>query len=251
MEPDSQLSSSSTGIVNQTPLIGDSIPAKSTLLSVERDDPVFDGQWIIASFILVCLFTIIIWSAFDYVIIEQVTAEIVVSILTLLGNNCSIYQWQEFLGIPSASWRFLNEATPLTPIIFIDGVDEGPFSIVKACTGMQTGAVLLSLIIFTKRQNESFFNPIMLRTKARTFVIFYIILFIANAIRIAFHLWLTTYGVPFPIAHDALSKPIGFIGALIFAWVIEKMGVPVINTFADWMDYCWYLLSKLNVRKSS
>ncbi|MFW9992621.1 MAG: heimdallarchaeosortase [Candidatus Odinarchaeota archaeon] len=263
-EPASNISS--TTIIQKDALLKKT-PSKdqAEMTEVERRKPEFDGQWIITSFILVCITSITIYVAFDYVIIEQVTAEIVAVILTALGYPSSLTHWENALGIPTGEWAFLNEATPRTPGVVIAGVEDGPFWIVKACTGMQAGAILLSLIVFTKRKDESFFNRESLRTKAGVFIVFYIVLFVANAIRIAFHLWLVALPpytlptsiintfpewfpegrIPFEIAHDALSKPIGFLGTLIFAWIIEKMGVPIIDTFADWLDYSWYQCSRL------
>jgi hypothetical protein len=46
-------------------------------------------------------------------------------------------------------------------------------------------------------------------------------------------------------AHDVSSKIIGFFGTIFFALVIEKMGVPIIDQFADWLDYFWWRASKL------
>ncbi|MHA2294897.1 MAG: heimdallarchaeosortase [Candidatus Hodarchaeales archaeon] len=215
------------------------------MTEVERK-PNFDERWIITSFILVCVTSFTIYIAFDYVIVEQITAEIIASVLTFIGSSSTVIIWKDFfLTPPAGDWAFLNEATPLTPGIVIAGVEEGPFMIVKACTGMQAGAILLSLILFTKRKDESFFNRETLQTKAYVFIVFYLVLFVANAIRIAFHLWLVTLGYPFEFAHDFLSKPIGFVGTLIFAWIIEKMGVPIIDTFADWLDYAWHRVSLL------
>ena len=37
-------------------------------------------------------------------------------------------------------------------------------------------------------------------------------------------------------AHDVSSKVIGFFGTILFALIIEKMGVPIIDQFADWLD---------------
>ncbi|MHA1168844.1 MAG: heimdallarchaeosortase, partial [Candidatus Hodarchaeales archaeon] len=236
--------------IQQETILHSKVDKKSEdITAVERKKPDVDEAWVIISFSLVCITSFLIYIAFDYSLIEKVTADIVVYVLTLMGNPSYLTTWGVYwdgLTIdPPASFSFLNEAVRETPGVIISGVNEGPFWIVKACTGMQAGAILLSLIMFTKRTNESFFNRKALKTKFQVFIVFYFVLFVSNAIRIAFHLWLVTLGIEFEIAHDALSKPIGFVGTLLFAWIIEKMGVPIIDTFADWLDYTWYRISQL------
>ena len=80
---------------------------------------------------------------------------------------------------------------------------------------------------------------------------FFLTLFIGNALRITFHLWCVSFLVTqlnmdrenaFYWAHDVSSKVIGFFGTILFALVIEKMGVPIIDQFADWLDYLWWRL---------
>ena len=84
--------------------------------------------------------------------------------------------------------------------------------------------------------------------KGVVIVIFWFVLFVINSLRISFHLFLVAQGLPFSFAHDDLSKPIGFVGTLIFAWIIEKSGVPIIDTFADWLD-AFYLGAKAIVKR--
>ena len=152
-----------------------------------------------------------------------------------------------------------GEAFPSTPGVSIDGTQYPAYWIVKACTGFQAGAILIALIIVTPSKNRALPAHIDPQTisKFRRFQanhtlvynfvhklsvigIFWFVLFVANTIRIAFHLWLVSLGYTFEFAHDDLSKPIGFVGTLIFAWVIEKSGVPIIDTFADWLDATYY-----------
>ncbi|MHA1237162.1 MAG: hypothetical protein ACTSQ9_05840, partial [Candidatus Hodarchaeales archaeon] len=71
---------------------------------------------------------------------------------------------------------------------------------------------------------------------------------------ITFHLWCVSFLVSqfqmdpntaFYWAHDVSSKVIGFFGTILFAMIIEKMGVPLIDQFADWLDWIWWRIDKI------
>ncbi len=139
------------------------------------------------------------------------------------------------------------EATTKTPGIYIPSTN-GDYWIVKACTGMQAGGLLIAIILIT----EAPWNA-----KIKASIAFFSALFIGNALRITFHLWcvsflVTQFGMDsseaFYWAHDVSSKIIGFFGTILFAIIIEKMGVPIIDAFADWLDYFWWRASKLYSR---
>ena len=56
-------------------------------------------------------------------------------------------------------------------------------------------------------------------------------------LRIWFYLYLVrVLQLPFSFANDNLAKPIGFVGTLLFGWVIEKSGIPIIDTISDKID---------------
>ncbi len=118
-------------------------------------------------------------------------------------------------------------------------INGGLFYIVKACTGMQAGAILLTLIIVTPVGSNS------LRKKLVAGIFLLLILYFANVLRIAFHMLLISKGIPFSIAHDMLSKPIGFVGTILFALAIERLGVPILDQFSIFLDTIWYRIKSL------
>jgi len=118
-------------------------------------------------------------------------------------------------------------------------INGGLFYIVKACTGMQAGAILLTLIIVTPVGSNS------LRKKLVAGIFLLLILYFANVLRIAFHMLLVSKDIPFSIAHDLLSKPIGFVGTILFALAIERLGVPILDQFSIFIDTIWYRIKSL------
>jgi exosortase/archaeosortase family protein len=135
------------------------------------------------------------------------------------------------------------EATTKTPGIQIPST-LGDYYIVKACTGMQAGALLISIIIVSE---ASWLDKI--RAISATFLV----LFFTNALRVTFHLWcvtilVTQFGMDsqtaFYWAHDVSSKVIGFFGTILFAFIIERAGVPIIDQFADWLDWILWRINK-------
>jgi exosortase/archaeosortase family protein len=141
------------------------------------------------------------------------------------------------------SFPFL-EATASTPGINIPS-SNGDYWIVKACTGMQAGGLLVAVILVT---NAKWLN------KIAAILAIISTLFVTNALRIAFHLLCVVFLVTqfnmdpntaFYWAHDVSSKVIGFFGTILFALVIEKMGVPIIDQFADWLDWLWWRSEKI------
>ncbi len=142
----------------------------------------------------------------------------------------------QVIGIDASKTPDWQKDVP-DPAINLPGITETNYAIVRACTGMQAGAIIIALILVTKA-------PWQRRAIALT--VFAIMLYIGNTLRVMFHLWLVyqQWGdiSKFSFAHDFLAKPIGFVGTLIFAYVIEKLGVPIIDQFADFMDLAWYRL---------
>lgn len=112
-------------------------------------------------------------------------------------------------------------------------VAEEYYYIVKACTGMQAGAILIALIIVTPAGSNSF------RKKLLAGSVLLLILYVGNVLRIAFHMLLVSKGIPFSIAHDMLSKPIGFVGTILFALAIERMGIPILDQFSIFLETLW------------
>jgi hypothetical protein len=218
----------------------------------------FNPWWMLTSFLLTVAISMFIYIIIDYYYLELVTRDIVLSLLQLTGVDAHV---TDFAFPYTPDWGQFGEASSITPGISIVGAPYSAFWIVKACTGMQAGAILIALIFVTPIPlRGKFTNPDLnieelsfkdrLRVNHTTLysflhklsvaVLFFFVLFIANSVRIWFHLYLVgAYNIPFEFAHDDLSKPIGFVGTLIFAWIIEKSGIPIIDTFADWMDSSW------------
>lgn len=110
------------------------------------------------------------------------------------------------------------------------------FTIVKACTAMQAGALMIGLVMATPAERNK-------KIKAISWM--FIGLFIGNALRIALIIATTvlfvdefgmTYAAGWMWAHDVSGKMISFIGTIVFTVIIEKQGVRVLDTITVWMD---------------
>ncbi|MBK5112757.1 MAG: hypothetical protein KGD59_00775 [Candidatus Heimdallarchaeota archaeon] len=107
--------------------------------------------------------------------------------------------------------------------------------IIRACTGMEAGALLMTLIFIT---------PAKWQNKTVAHVTNLLMMHIGNTFRVAFHFWFTEYlyrlwgdaDKAFFWAHDMLSKVFGFVGIVIFTLVIERTGVRIVSTFGAWID---------------
>lgn len=194
------------------------------------------------------IITFLLYTVPDWVFLEIPTRDIIHFLLTLFGIENEPIVLADYLN--TAAWPYLQEhiiggpfpfleATTQTPGIHIPAT-WGDYWIVKACTGMQAGGLLIAIIMVTEAPWIA---------KIRASVAFFLALFIGNALRITFHLWcvsflVTQFGMDnqtaFYWAHDVSSKVIGFFGTILFAFIIEKMGVPIIDQFADWLDYLWW-----------
>jgi exosortase/archaeosortase family protein len=111
---------------------------------------------------------------------------------------------------------------------------------------MQAGALLMALIIVTPADTKK-------KIKATSFTL--IALFIGNLLRIAMVIGMTitiqsAYGGDHASAwfwaHDVLGKPIGFFGTIFFAMIIERQGVPILNTVSLWIDSFLDLLKNIS-----
>ncbi len=204
------------------------------------EGPEFDDLYILGSFIILVVLSVSIYIASDYVWLEKPTADLISMVLTLF--NIENYPPANPLPESLRGEGIFLEGNDNTPGIYIPS-NNTEYWIVKACTGMQAGAILLALIAITEAP---------WRNKILAAFSFFIFLFIGNSLRIAFHLITTTilvtqFGMDpmtaFYWGHDIPTKIIGFFGTLFFAWVIERMGVPIIDTFADFMEYAWIKIS--------
>lgn len=232
-------------------------------INILREKPPFpyDPWWMITSFLITVALSFFIYIAIDYNTLEVITRNTSLALLQLTLPKSHPASVATIPFPYNAHWGRFGEAALNTPGIAIADVPYDAFWIVKACTGMQAGAILISLIVVTPipikgrllnpdltinqlsfKERFRLNHPIIYQFlhKAAVIILFFIVLFITNSVRIWFHLWLVgAWGIPFSIAHDDLSKPIGFVGTLFFAWIIEKSGIPIIDQFADWMDATW------------
>ncbi|UCE14464.1 MAG: hypothetical protein JSV04_04620, partial [Candidatus Heimdallarchaeota archaeon] len=178
----------------------------------------------------------------DWVFLEIPIRDLVQFFLSLLGittesipnNGQSIIP----MNLRGGPFPFL-EATEKTPGIYIP-LTNGRYYISKTCTAMQAYALLFSIILVAESSKIA---------KIRAIIVTFIVLFFLNALRVTFHLWSVTIlnqifhvdlEIAFFWAHDVSSKIIGFLGTILLAFLIEKMGVPLIECFADWLDYLWW-----------
>ncbi|MFW9928807.1 MAG: heimdallarchaeosortase [Candidatus Thorarchaeota archaeon] len=229
-----------------------------TLTYLKEKKPIpYNPWWIVTSILVATVISIFLYVVPTWQFLEVWTRDVVLVILHTIGVNAHATGCADgFCTFPwTPSWSTFGEAFPNTPGVSIPNTEYPAYWIVKACTGFQAGAILIALIIVTPLKNKSLppeIDPITLSRrdlfranhqkiynflhKLAVIGLFWAVLFVANSIRIAFHLWLVSLGYTFEFAHDDLSKPIGFFGTLLFAWIIEKSGVPIIDTFADWLD---------------
>jgi exosortase/archaeosortase family protein len=215
-----------------------------------------NDKLMIITLLIASVITFLIYTLPDWVFLEIPTRDTIHLLLNFLGiENYLIPSTDPSTIIPESlrggSFPFL-EATINTPgirIPYADPLPDGDYWIVKACTGMQAGGLLIAIIMVTEAPWIA---------KIRASIAFLIALFIGNALRITFHLWcvyilITQFHMDpqeaFYWAHDVSSKVIGFFGTIFFAFVIERIGpVPIIDQFADWLDWIWWRLNTVKAR---
>jgi len=207
-----------------------------------------NDKLMITTLLVAALLTFLIYAIPDWVFIEIPTRNIISDILAFMGiENFHIPNLDSTSVIPEFlrgdGFPFI-EATIQTPGIYIP-LTRGDYWIVKACTGMQAGGLLIAIIMVTE---------VTWTAKFRASLALFVTLFIGNTLRITFHLWCVSFLVSqfqmdsntaFYWAHDVSSKVIGFFGTILFAMIIEKMGVPLIDQFADWLDWIWWRIEKI------
>ncbi|MFX0209057.1 MAG: hypothetical protein ACFFDT_23945, partial [Candidatus Hodarchaeota archaeon] len=126
----------------------------------------YDSLQIILSMFVAAVIGLAIYNIPSYWLYEHLTRDLVLEIIRLFGVN----------AIKSVSTE--NPSAPAIQIIF-DKTHVGNYGIVRACTGMQAGAILVALILVTDAplKNKSIAVPSLL-----------LILFTANVLRVAFHM---------------------------------------------------------------
>lgn len=217
------------------------------------------GKYALISFVTVVVLTIIFYFVPDYFFLEKITSDTVFEALKLyryavIKEPVALYYWEYADAGNGFFDNFIFFVTGLdghdgmTPVIRSANYFRR-FAVVRACTGMQAGALLMALIIVT---------PADFRKKIKATAYSTIALVLGNFLRIALTIGMTltlmdSYGVGYDEAwmwsHNVLGKPIGFFGTIFFALIIEKQGVPILNTVSLWIDSILGLFSSKKKKK--
>ncbi|MFX0084673.1 MAG: heimdallarchaeosortase [Candidatus Hodarchaeota archaeon] len=236
-------------------MTGDSSATVSSSKTDSKNQPksYHNDKLMIITLAVASIITFLLYTVPDWVFWEIPTRDIVSFVLNIFGVEHFLMPEEITRVVPDfmrgGSFPFL-EATVLTPGINIPA-SNGDYWIVKACTGMQAGGLLVGVILVTNAQWKN---------KISASIVIILTLFITNALRISFHLLCVQFLViqfnmdpntAFYWAHDVSSKVIGFFGTILFALIIERMGVPIIDQFADWLDWIWWRSSKIYARIAS
>jgi len=236
--------------------MGNKVQDESSILMRSLLNPKGKSKYIYSglSFIFVVLLTVLIYLVPDYYFLERITNDTVFEVLKIYQYDV-VFDGYFSESEPSDTFiaTIINILTSLdghyalTPVIRSNAA-ERRFAVVRACTGMQAGALLMALIIVTP---ADFWKKV----KATFYAL--IALIIGNFLRIALVIGMTVtlqvsygtgYNPAWMWAHDVLGKPIGFFGTIFFALIIEKQGVPILNTVSIWIDSLFDFFSFLFVQ---
>ena len=213
------------------------------------------------SFLIVVALTLALYLVPDYYFLEKMTNETVFGMLELYQFEIEVAPLYNEIEYGNSLFIVISNLLSSldghggnTPVIKSITASR-QFAIVRACTGMQAGALLMALIIVT---------PAPAGKKIKASIYSLLALIIGNFLRIALVIAMTitidvTYGATYDAAwfwaHDVLGKPIGFFGTILFAIIIERQGVPILNTVSLWLDsfidFLKFLADKVFGSKSS
>ncbi|MCE7742931.1 MAG: exosortase/archaeosortase family protein [Candidatus Heimdallarchaeota archaeon] len=205
------------------------------------------------SFAFVIVLTLVLYLVPDYYFLEKITMETVYQVLEMYqfpiedgGYYNELDSDKSLFVVLYNIFVSLDGHSGDTPVIrSINPSAYRQFAVVRACTGMQAGALLIALIIVTPADSKK---------KIKATVYSLIALIIGNFLRIALVIAMTvhiqaSYGASHTgawfWAHDVLGKPIGFFGTIFFAIIIERQGVPILNTVSLWIDSFLDLLKNI------
>jgi len=195
----------------------------------------------IRSILITAVMTAVIYIIPNYYGLEHITTETSYYILHLFGYQPRLFTFDENLSKLTHFDQFMyflyDSARATYPAISIDsGSVRRNYLIVRACTGMQAGALLLGLIWST---------PATLHNRIRASYTILLALFIGNILRIAAMIALTTlfiedfgmaYNVAWMYSHNVLGRPLGFFGTIGFTALIETRDVKILDTITVWID---------------
>jgi exosortase/archaeosortase family protein len=186
--------------------------------------------------------TIVLYLFPSYYGLEHITTQTAHFFLEIFGFNPRLFIYEDSVGSLNAFDKFMyhlyDSQRATYPAISIDTGygSRSNYLIVRACTGMQAGALLVGLIWST---------PAKLHDRIRASYVILIALFIGNTLRIAAMIAITTifmenfgldYQSSWHYAHDWLGRPLGFFGTIGFTALIEVRGVKILDTITVWID---------------
>ena len=188
----------------------------------------------------------------SYYGLEDLTTKTSYFFLDIFGFHPRLFIYEDSLQEIGAFDNFLrglyDSSRATYPAISLDtNSGRSNYLIVRACTGMQAGALLLGLIWST---------PAGLHDRIRASYVILIALFVGNTLRIAAMIAITTllmndfgldYDTAWHYAHDVLGRPVGFFGTIGFTALIEVRGVKILDTITVWVD--WITNAKPSVKK--
>lgn len=221
--------------------MSDLIPTKENphpLLKLEGKER---KSFAVRSVTITVLITVLLYLFPNYYGLEKITTETSIFLLDLFGFHPRFFTYEDNLanlGLFDQTMFNLYDSDRATyPSISIDtAYSRSNYLIVRACTGMQAGALLLGLIWTT---------PAELHDRIRSSYVILIALFLGNTARIAAMIAMTTifmqdFGLPYSeawhLAHDVMGRPLGFFGTIGFTLLIEKRNVKILDTIQVWMD---------------
>ncbi len=203
------------------------------------------------------LITILLYIVPPYYGLEMLTTHTSYFFLDIFGFKPRYFTYEDKIQnlefIDAIFYNLFDNTRATYPAIAIESKNQLPnyYMIIRACTGMQAGALLLGLIWMT---------PAHLQNKIKASYTVLIALFIGNALRIASMIAIATiftsdFGVDHNIAwhyaHDWMGQPIGFFGTILFTIFIEKNDVRILDTITLWVDVLMQdVLGKLPLLKN-
>jgi exosortase/archaeosortase family protein len=196
----------------------------------------------IKSILITTIVTVGLYLFPSYYGLEKLTTATSYFFLDIFGFHPRIFTYEDSFSDLSGFDNFImglyDSSRATYPAISIDsGYSRSNYLIVRACTGMQAGSLLLGLIWAT---------PAEFHDKVRSSYIMLIALFIGNTLRIAAMIAITTilienfgleYETAWGYAHDWMGRPLGFFGTIAFTILIEVRGVKILDTITTWIDF--------------
>ncbi|MFV2016599.1 MAG: heimdallarchaeosortase [Candidatus Heimdallarchaeota archaeon] len=235
---------------------------RSLIPSEENPHPLLDLQgqerrnFVIRSIFITTFMTLVIYVLWpNYYILESIITKSSVAVLDIFGFKSRIFVYEDSLQEVSSLDRFLmrlyDPSRVTYPAISMDTpYGRSNYLIVRACTGMQAGALLLGLIWST---------PATLHDRIRASYVMLLSLYIGNILWIAAQIGMVlilinnfgvVYVTAWAYAHDWTGKPIGFFGTIAFTILIEMRNVKILDTITVWIDWITGAKPKTAVTKS-